>query len=133
MLLCLSSDACDIKSIWNLSYMLIYQVFNLKENVRNFLKNCYLTSYFLCDNIWSDNFLFYQKNCFLELIFWEKREFYLFYFNSIFKDRVVFKETQSSIAIDVIVVKKHPFLNFVEKYARLKWKKEVNVIINLIV
>ena len=30
----------------------------------------------------------------------------------------------SSIEIDVIVAKKHVFLNFVEKYVRLKLKKE---------
>ena len=29
-----------------------------------------------------------------------------------------------SIEIDVIVVKKHAFLNFIEKCVRLKWKKE---------
>ena len=35
------------------------------------------------------------------------REFNLFYYNAIFKDRVLFRKTQSSIEIDVIVVKKH--------------------------
>ena len=35
--------------------------------------------------------------------------------------------TQSSIKIDVIVVKKHIFLNFVKKYVRLNWKKKFNV------
>ena len=39
---------------------------------------------------------------------------------------MLFKETQSSIGIDVIVVKKHmSFLNLVENYVRLnKVKKE---------
>ena len=37
-------------------------------------------------------------------------------------------ETLSSIEIDVIVAKKHVFLNFIEKYVRLKWKKKVNLL-----
>ena len=64
-------------------------------------------SYFLCNNI-----------CFPR-----KREFHLFYYNAIFKDRVSFKLTQSSIEIDVIVVKKYVFFNFVENYVRLQWRK----------
>ena len=32
----------------------------------------------------------------------------------------IIKSTQSSIETDVIEVKKHVFLNFVEKYGRLK-------------
>ena len=43
----------------------------------------------------------------MTLVFQEKREFHLFYYNAIFKDRMLFKWTQSSIEIDVIVVKKH--------------------------
>ena len=34
-------------------------------------------------------------------------------------------ETPSSIEIDVIVAKKHVFLNFIEKYVRLKWKRKL--------
>ena len=33
-------------------------------------------------------------------------------------------KTQSSIEIDVIVVKEHVFLDFIEKHVRLKWKEE---------
>ena len=29
-----------------------------------------------------------------------------------------------SIEIDIIGIKKHVFLNFLENYVRLKWKKE---------
>ena len=43
----------------------------------------------------------------IKLVFRRKREFYLFEFNAIFKSRVIFKQTQSSIEIDVIVAKKH--------------------------
>ena len=37
------------------------------------------------------------------------------------------------IEIDVIVVKKYFFFNFVEMYVRLKREKEVNVIITIII
>ena len=33
----------------------------LKQNVKKFKK---LLTYFLCNNIWSENFLFYHKTCF---------------------------------------------------------------------
>ena len=59
----------------------------------------------------------------MKLVFWGKREFNLFYFNAIFKGRVLLKTTPSSIETDVIVVKKYVFWNFVGKYVRLKWKK----------
>ena len=50
------------------------------------------------------------------------------------KDCVFFKWTRLSIEIDVIAVKKnHVFLNFVEKYVRLKVKKQGNVIIIIII
>ena len=63
-----------------------------------------------------------------------KRELYLFFYDNIFKDRVLFKKTQSSLEIGVIVVKKHVFLNFMENYVRLKWKKKkVKVIITIII
>ena len=38
-------------------------------------------------------------------------------------NRTLFKETRSSIEIDVIFVKKHIFLNFVEKYLTEKNRK----------
>ena len=54
-------------------------------------------------------------------VFGERREFYLYYYDHIFKDCVLFRWTCSSIEIDVIVVKKHVFLNFLEKYVRLSY------------
>ena len=67
---------------------------------RKFLKNCQLTSYLV---------IFGQRTFFsiTKLVFREKRESYLLSNNVIFKDRVLFKWTQSSIEIDVIVVKKN--------------------------
>ena len=66
--------------------------------------------------------IFCQKTFFsiITLDFRGKRELYLFYYNAIFKDRVLCKQTQSNIEIDAIVVKKHLFLNFAEKYVKLK-------------
>ena len=52
---------------------------------------------------------------------------------TLFKDCIFFKKTQPSIEIDVIVVKKYVFLNFVEKYVRLTWKNKVNVTIAIII
>ena len=119
-----------------------------------------LLTCFLCDNIWSENILFYRKTCFprkTRLLFilrgclcdnWKPSFFPRLIFNwctfsrrfiarwwrqwaknqvwtnqnlrnrwcqiargticsAIFKDSVLFKETQSSIEIDVIAVKKH--------------------------
>ena len=40
----------------------------------------------LCNNIWLENFIFYQKTCFSR-----KARIYLFYYNAMFKDRVLFK------------------------------------------
>ena len=54
---------------------------HLKEVVRNFKK---LLTYFLYNNIW-------LENCLIKLVSREKCEFYLFYSNAIFKDRVLFK------------------------------------------
>ena len=46
----------------------------------------------------------------IKLVFREKHEFYLLYYNAtIHKDRVLLKLTRSSIEINVIVVKKHDF------------------------
>ena len=80
-------------------------------------------------NIESDQLLFYklffpffplfgQKTFFsiTELVFRGKRDFFLFYYNAVFKDCVLFKQTQGIIEIDVIVVEKHVYLNSVEKY-----------------
>ena len=69
-----------------------------------------LLTYFLCDNIWSENVF-----SIIKLVFRGKREFCLFYYNVILKDRVLFKQAWSSIEIDGIVVKKHVFLSFLEK------------------
>ena len=55
----------------------------------------------------------------MKLVFREKHEFYLFYYDTIFKDHVLFRQTQSRIEIDAIVVK-NMSVNFVEKYVRLK-------------
>ena len=43
----------------------------------------------------------------MKLIIQEKREFYLFHSSTVFIDYDLFKQTQSSIDIDNIVVKKH--------------------------
>ena len=79
--------------------------------------------------------IFGQRTFFsiIKIAFRGKPEFYLFYYNAIFKDGVLFKQTQSSIEIDVIVVKKYVFLNFVEKHVRLKRKKKLNVIITIVI
>ena len=55
-----------------------------------------------------------------KLVFRGKRGFSLLCCSAILKDRVLFKQTQSTIEIDVNVVKKHIPLNFIEKYVRLK-------------
>ena len=56
----------------------------LKENVDIFLKNCKLTFYAI---------IFGQGTFFsmIKLDFRGKREFYLFYYNAFFEDRVLFK------------------------------------------
>ena len=71
----------------------------------------------------------------IKLVLWGKCEFNLFYYNAIFKDRVLFRKTQSSIEIDVIVVKKtYVFLNYAQKLVIWKCKKkQVNVIITIII
>ena len=80
-------------------------------------------SYFLCDNIWSDNFF-----SIIKLIFQGKREFYFFYYKTIFTYQVLFKQTQLSIKITIIVVKNikktYVFLNCAKKCIRLKLKKK---------
>ena len=43
----------------------------------------------------------------MRLVFQEEHEFYLFYYSANFKDHVLFKQTQSRIKIDVILVKKN--------------------------
>ena len=51
---------------------------------QKFLKNCYLPSYAI---------IFGQRTfvSFIKLDFWEKREFYLFYYSAFLKDHVLFK------------------------------------------
>ena len=68
----------------------------------------------------------------MRLVFQEEHEFYLFYYSANFKDHVLFKQTQSCIKIDVILVKKkHVFFYFVEKYVRLNEKMKFNVIMTI--
>ena len=55
-----------------------------------------------------------------KLVFRGKRGFSLLCCSAILKDCVLFKQTQSTIEIDVNVVKKHIPSNFIEKYVRLK-------------
>ena len=75
----------------------------LKGNVRNFSETVNLL------------LVFGQRTLFsiIKLVFREKREFYLFCYNVVSKDHVVFKKTQPSIEIDIIVVKKYVFLVYV--------------------
>ena len=61
-----------------------HQIFNFKGEGINLKKNCELISYAI---------IFCQKTLFsiIELVFRERREFYLFCCNVILKDRVSFK------------------------------------------
>ena len=77
------------------------------------------SNYLLFYKLFSPFFpLFGQRTFFsiTELVFRGKRDFYLFYYNAIFKDSALFKQTQGIIEIDVIVAEKHVYLNSVEKY-----------------
>ena len=70
--------------------------------------------------------MFGQRTFFstVKLVLQGKREIYVFYQNANLKDCVLFKQTLLSIEIDVVVVKKHVFLNFVEKkYVKVKKRK----------
>ena len=71
--------------IFYLYYLNFFICIIWKENIRNFQK---LLTYFLCDNICSENFLCYHKTCFRE-----KPKFYLFCYNTILKDHMLFKWT----------------------------------------
>ena len=42
-----------------------------------------MLTYVLCDNIWSENFLFYHKTCFPRKM--------RVYYNAVLKDRILFK------------------------------------------
>ena len=70
----------------------------LKKNVRNFWKTVDLLL----------TIIFGQRTFFssIKLVFQGQCQFYLFYYDTIFKYRVLFKKAQSSIEIDIIVVKK---------------------------
>ena len=75
----------------------------IKEERKKLIRNYYITSYPL---------IFDQRTFFsiIKLVPQRKREVYLFYYNAILKNRVLFKSTHSSIEIGVIVVKKRmPF------------------------
>ena len=67
-------DICSLKIILR----------QLKGERNKFLKNCQVTSYTI---------IFGKRTFFsiIKLAFWEKLEFYLFYCNAIFKDRVLIK------------------------------------------
>ena len=81
--------------------------------MRKFFKNCQLSFYTI---------IFGRKTVFLviKLVFRGISGFYLFYYNAILKDCVLFNWIQLSIEVDITVVKKtFAFLNLVEKYARL--------------
>ena len=52
------------------------------------------------------------------------------YYNANFKDHVLFEQTSSSIKFDVILVKKHVFLNLIEEYVN---EKKVNAIILIVI
>ena len=52
-----------------------------KGNVRRYKK---LLTYFLCDDIWLENFF-----SIIKLVFPGNIKFYLFYYNAIFKERVL--------------------------------------------
>ena len=91
---------------------------HIKGERKNFLKK--ILSFLLCNNIWERTFF-----SIVNFFFREKHEFYLFYYGAIFKDGVLFKQTQSSLETDVIALKKRIYFSkFVGKYVRLKWKKE---------
>ena len=66
-----------------------------------------LLTYFVCDNIAERAFF-----PIIKLVSPGKREFYLFYYNAIFKDSMLFKQTQSSTEIDFMVVKKTCLFKF---------------------
>ena len=53
--------------------------------------------------------------------------FILFYYDAIFKDRVLFKQTQSSTEIDIIVV--ICLFKFCWKVCKIKVEKKVNVLL----
>ena len=90
--------------------------------MQHFIKNRpLLMNIFYCFAI-----IFGQRTFFsiTKLVFQEKCEFYLFYYlNTISKDWILFKYTWLRIQIGIIAMKKHVFLNVLEKYVRLKWKK----------
>ena len=70
--------------------------------------------------------MFGQRTFFsiIKFVFGEKDEFYIFYYITIFKDRVLFKKTWSSIAIDASVVKKTFLFKFRSEVCKIKSKKE---------
>ena len=100
----------------------------IKEEHDKFFKNCPLTSYAI---------IFGPRTFFsiIKLAFSGKHEFYSFYNDIIFKDSIFFKKTQSSIKIDVIVVKKYIIclLRFYWKVCKIKMKKKVCVVMAIII
>ena len=107
----------NFRSFAYIDFARIWLLLILKENVRNFKK---LLAYLWWDNILSKNFVFYRKP-----VFRGKCQSYVFNYNVILKDRVLFKKSQPSIETDVIVVKKNiRFLKFRWKIYKIKVKKE---------
>ena len=76
-----------------------------------------LLIFFLCNNMWSENFLFYYKTCSPR----EKGEFDLFYYNAVFKDYLYhLNRLGRAFKQRLLQSKKYVFLNFVEKYVSKK-------------
>ena len=63
---------------------LIKNKLEFKGEHNKFLKK--LLTYFECNNIWSNDFF-----SIIKLVFWGKRDFYLSYYNTTLKDRLLFK------------------------------------------
>ena len=81
-----------------------------------FLKTVYLLTYAI---------IFGQRTFFsiIKFVFREKRDFYLLYYNAIFRDHVLLHYTRSSIEIDVTEVKKHVFSKFCWKVCKINVRK----------
>ena len=88
----------------------------LKENIIISLK---MLAYFLCRNMWSENFLFYYT-----LVFWEKIRFIYSIIMLFWKIAYYLSRFSWTLKLRSFSQKIYVFLNFVEKDLRLKWKKE---------
>ena len=81
-------------------FLLIWLIFFFKADRKKVLKNCYLPSHAIT---------FGQKtfSSIIKLVLRGKHESYLFYYNPILKDHLLFKSNQPRIETDVIEVKKY--------------------------